>query len=77
MDGSKFQFCIFLGQILFQAYALTLAQQLGIQGVKTGEKLGVPINQEGIEHLRDEQIVQLYELMKEATQQADYTSKKE
>lgn len=58
---------IILFLIVFQKYALTLAQQLHIQRIKTGEKLGVPINSEDIDHLRDEQIAQLFELMKEAT----------
>lgn len=39
-----------------------------IRGSNTGGKLGAPLKQENIENLSNEQIVQLYELMKEATQ---------
>lgn len=52
----------------FQKYALNLAKQLQLQGIQSGEKLGAPINEEVIKHMRDEQIAQLYELMKETRQ---------
>lgn len=47
---------------LFQNYALTLATQLGVRGRPKGE-LGAPIDEEMLDKFRDEQLVQLYELM--------------
>lgn len=70
MDGniniSDLNYLFYL-EFFFQKYALTLAQQLHVQRIKSGEKLGVPIDLEDIDNMRDEQIAQLYELMKEAT----------
>lgn len=49
---------------IFQDYAINLAVQLGLRGPQTGtEKLGVPLSDEHLELLREEQIHQLYELM--------------
>ncbi|XP_019880265.1 succinate dehydrogenase assembly factor 3, mitochondrial [Aethina tumida] len=44
-------------------YAISLAEQLGIKGPHTSKQLGQPLSQCDLEHFRDEQIVQLYELM--------------
>lgn len=48
-------------------YAVQLSKQLGL-GLKgrPSPHLGVDLGQTDLEHLRDEQIVQLYELMKAA-----------
>ncbi|KAJ8963973.1 hypothetical protein NQ314_005232 [Rhamnusium bicolor] len=48
-------------------YAISLAEQLGLRGPHTGTRLlGAPLAQCDIEKLRDEQVIQLYELMQEA-----------
>lgn len=65
--GSMFHFLsinkkLFNKQNLFQNYALTLATQLGVRGRPKGE-LGAPIDEEMLDKFRDEQLVQLYELM--------------
>ncbi|XP_017786566.1 PREDICTED: succinate dehydrogenase assembly factor 3, mitochondrial isoform X2 [Nicrophorus vespilloides] len=45
-------------------YAITIAEQLGLKGPKTGtKKLGKPLNECELELFRDEQLHQLYELM--------------
>lgn len=45
-----------------------LAEQLGIRGPKTSKgKLGKDLTENDVEHLRDEQVHQLYELMTTAT----------
>lgn len=48
-------------------YAVQLSKQLGL-GLKgrPSPQLGVDLGPSDLEHLRDEQIVQLYELMKAA-----------
>lgn len=48
-------------------YAVQLSKQLGL-GLKgrPSPHIGVDLNQSDLDHLRDEQIVQLYELMKAA-----------
>lgn len=48
-------------------YAVQLSKQLGLglRG-KPQDKLGVDLDEKELDHLRDEQIVQLYELMKAA-----------
>lgn len=46
-------------------YAINLAQQLGIKGKPTG-KIGVPLGEAALNDLRDEQVAQLYELLKAA-----------
>ncbi|CAH1979622.1 unnamed protein product [Acanthoscelides obtectus] len=49
-------------------YAISLAEQLGLRGPKTAkDKLGTSLSPDDVEKLKDEQIVQLYELMVEAT----------
>lgn len=49
-------------------YAVQLSQQLGL-GLHGSpkDKVGVPLNESHLDRLRDEQVVQLYELMKAAT----------
>uniref|UniRef100_A0A336M5K0 Succinate dehydrogenase assembly factor 3 n=1 Tax=Culicoides sonorensis TaxID=179676 RepID=A0A336M5K0_CULSO len=62
-------------------YAIDLSKQLGLKG-KPGAKIGKPIDESFLEKLRDEQIVQLYELLKaskgleENDDQIDVTSEK-
>lgn len=53
-------------------YAVQLSKQLGL-GIKGSpqDKIGVPLRENDIDHLRDEQVVQLYELMKAATEEPD------
>lgn len=46
-------------------YAINLAQQLGLRG-KPQSKIGVPLGPSALNDLRDEQIAQLYELLKAA-----------
>lgn len=65
--GSRFHLLSQLTKLLkknklFQNYALTLATQLGVRGRPKGE-LGAPIDEEMLDKFRDEQLVQLYELM--------------
>ncbi|KAK5647164.1 hypothetical protein RI129_002056 [Pyrocoelia pectoralis] len=48
-------------------YAITIAKQLGLRGVKTSKKLGIELNNEDLEKFRYEQIQQLYELKIAAT----------
>lgn len=61
----------------FQDYAINLAKQLGLRGPQTAaRKLGAPLSEEDLEHLREEQIHQLYELMlaaKEEDQKKEQT----
>jgi hypothetical protein len=47
---------------LFQRYALTLAEQLGLKGAKSAKPLGKTFNEEHLDHFREDQIAQLYEL---------------
>lgn len=53
-------------------YAVQLSRQLGlgIRG-KPQEKVGVDLDEQELNHLRDEQVVQLYELMKAARAEED------
>ncbi|KAF4526085.1 hypothetical protein B566_EDAN007578 [Ephemera danica] len=44
-------------------YALTLAEQLGLKGPKTGSKIGNELPETKLDDFRDDQIAQLYELM--------------
>ncbi|XP_043244149.1 succinate dehydrogenase assembly factor 3, mitochondrial-like isoform X3 [Amphibalanus amphitrite] len=46
-------------------YALNLARQLGVRGVKGARPIGTHISEEQLDHLRPEQLVQLYELFQE------------
>lgn len=46
-------------------YAINLAQQLGIKGKPKGP-IGVPLGEAALNDLRDEQVAQLYELLKAA-----------
>lgn len=49
-------------------YAVQLSQQLGLgMHGSPKEKVGVPLNEKHLDRLRDEQVIQLYELMKAAT----------
>ncbi|XP_020706741.1 succinate dehydrogenase assembly factor 3, mitochondrial [Athalia rosae] len=52
-------------------YATKLAEQLGLRGPQQAKKLGVDLNEDALEKLRDEQIHQLYELMVAATGKDD------
>lgn len=45
-----------------QRYASTITQQLGLRGKPKGE-LGEEIDPQSVEMLKDDQVVQLYELM--------------
>lgn len=47
---------------IFQRYALTLAEQLGLKGAKSAKPLGNSFNEEHLDHFREDQIAQLYEL---------------
>lgn len=60
--------CIFDPPILFQKYAVGLAEQLGIKGPKYATPLGQSLDEEALNALRDDQVAQLYELMLAATQ---------
>lgn len=44
-------------------YALSLAEQLGIRGPKTAKKLGSNLEEDSLEKMREDQVLQLYELM--------------
>ncbi|XP_011501374.1 PREDICTED: succinate dehydrogenase assembly factor 3, mitochondrial [Ceratosolen solmsi marchali] len=50
-------------------YALSLSDQLNIRNSLNAKSLGKSLKKEDFEILRDEQIYQLYELMKAATQE--------
>lgn len=43
-------------------YAVTLAQQLGLKGPRDARKLGKNLDETRFEEMREDQIVQLYEL---------------
>lgn len=43
-------------------YALTLSEQMGLRG-KAKSKIGEPVSEDDLQSLRDEQVVQLYELL--------------
>ncbi|TDG46802.1 hypothetical protein AWZ03_006686 [Drosophila navojoa] len=43
-------------------YASTITKQLGLRGKPKGE-LGEPLDSQSVEMLKDDQVVQLYELM--------------
>lgn len=59
LNPLMFYICFFFG---FQKYAATLSKQLGLRGKPHG-KLGDDLDEETIQLLKDDQIVQLYELM--------------
>ncbi|XP_012274103.1 succinate dehydrogenase assembly factor 3, mitochondrial [Orussus abietinus] len=44
-------------------YAVSLAEQLGLQGPRTAKPLGKHMEIQELDKLRDEQVYQLYELM--------------
>ncbi|XP_022913027.1 succinate dehydrogenase assembly factor 3, mitochondrial [Onthophagus taurus] len=48
-------------------YAITLAKQLGVQGIKKHTEIGKALNDKDLDHFRPEQVQQLYELMLNAT----------
>ncbi|XP_054003154.1 succinate dehydrogenase assembly factor 3, mitochondrial [Hylaeus anthracinus] len=52
-------------------YAVTLAKQLGLKGPHTAKPLGQNLTQEDIDKFRDEQVIQLYELMNAATNKTE------
>lgn len=56
--------------LAFQKYAVTLKKQLGLKGggAKKSNVLGEAIRQNQLEYFSDEQIAQLYELYKEASE---------
>lgn len=59
------------GSFLFQDYAITLAKQMKpLQQVKK-KKVGEYLDPQLLDHMTDEQIVQLYELHKAATELND------
>mgnify|MGYP003407061546 FL=1 len=43
-------------------YAINLAKQLGLKGIKKEEKLGKNLDVEAIDSFKEEQVVQLHEL---------------
>ncbi|KAK4885865.1 hypothetical protein RN001_002136 [Aquatica leii] len=43
-------------------YAVTLSEQLGLRGPKTGKPLGSELKETDLENFRDEQLHQLFEL---------------
>lgn len=45
-------------------YAIDLAKQLGIKGKPPSGKIGKPIDPNLLDNMRDEQVAQLYELLK-------------
>lgn len=59
-------------------YAVQLSQQLGL-GLHGSpkDKVGVPLKESHLDRLRDEQVVQLYELMKAATTVEDAIERKD
>jgi len=52
-------------------YAIDLSKQLGLKGVKTGEKIGTPLAEADLDKFSDEQLSQLYELYSEAKKPID------
>ncbi|XP_056636192.1 succinate dehydrogenase assembly factor 3, mitochondrial [Diorhabda sublineata] len=49
-------------------YAITLAKQLGLRGPQTGsKKIGSALAPSALDQLRDDQIIQLYELKEESS----------
>ena len=64
----------FLGNwilILLQKYAIDLSKQLGVKGVKTGVKVGKPLEESDLDKFSDEQLGQLYDLYSEAKKPID------
>lgn len=59
-------------------YAVQLSQQLGL-GLHGSpkDKVGVPLDESHLDRLRDEQVVQLYELMKAATAAEEATERED
>ena len=51
---------------MLQDYAVTLAKQLGVKQLKSTTYLGRELSADDLNHFRDEQVSQLYELMLEA-----------
>lgn len=51
-----------IGGFFSQKYALTLSEQMGLRG-KAKSKIGEPVSEDDLQSLRDEQVVQLYELL--------------
>ena len=51
--------------------AIDLSKQLGLKGVKTGEKIGTPLAEADLDKFSDEQLSQLYELYSEAKKPID------
>ncbi|XP_044738474.1 succinate dehydrogenase assembly factor 3, mitochondrial [Chrysoperla carnea] len=47
-------------------YAINLGKQLGLRGPKTAKKIGKPLDPTLLEGMREDQIVQLYDLMEAA-----------
>ena len=62
-DASPHEAGLFLQE--WAGYALNLARQLGVRGVRGSQTLGTHISDEQMDHLRPEQLVQLYELFQE------------
>ncbi|PNF42998.1 Succinate dehydrogenase assembly factor 3, mitochondrial [Cryptotermes secundus] len=44
-------------------YAVTLAQQLGLKGPKYAKKLGENLDENKLDQMREDQLMQLYELL--------------
>ncbi|XP_014207200.1 succinate dehydrogenase assembly factor 3, mitochondrial [Copidosoma floridanum] len=57
-------------------YAIDLSEQLGLRGVKTAKPLGKSLDAANLDKLREEQVIQLYELMMAATGKADVDEEK-
>ncbi|KAJ8687137.1 hypothetical protein QAD02_022931 [Eretmocerus hayati] len=45
-------------------YAIGLSEQLGLRGPRSAKPLGKPLDLSDLDNMRDEQVQQLYELMK-------------
>lgn len=58
-----------------QKYAVTLAQQLGLKGPKYAKKLGENLDENKLDQMREDQLMQLYELLLAAKE--NHTESKE
>ena len=50
-----------------------MAKQLGVKGLKTGIPIGQHLDESWLQNFRDEQVLQLYELMQETTKAKDFS----
>jgi len=53
---------------------MTLSQQVGVKGIVFSSPVGMNLDEKVLEHMRDDQIQQLYDLMQAATGKAETDS---